>query len=228
MTRGRKKDLTIPPTRALTQQRDYRARKAHYVAELEERCRIAEEENVRLRRDLELARASLTVPYLFNPLAIDLSAELTQNITALTTSLGKFQEFAQQHPLPAGPSKGVQLPPIQDCLGSPPPPPPHHRPHSLPLSPIPPPMLRPALHIPDFGPPRGRERLRREDSPSSSSYSNSGDTSSRYELRTSSPESECCGGVFDCTELCEGEANGSQPSPSHTRYLQSDERLPRR
>ena len=67
MTRGRKKDLTIPPTRALVQQRDYRARKAHYVSELEERCRKAEEENAQLRKDLELARASLSVPYLFNP-----------------------------------------------------------------------------------------------------------------------------------------------------------------
>jgi hypothetical protein len=70
MTRGRKKDLTIPPTRALVQQRDYRARKAHYVSELEERCRKAEEENAQLRKDLELARASLSVPYLFNPLAV--------------------------------------------------------------------------------------------------------------------------------------------------------------
>lgn len=32
MTRGRKKDLTIPPSRALAQQRDYRARKAQYVS----------------------------------------------------------------------------------------------------------------------------------------------------------------------------------------------------
>jgi hypothetical protein len=34
MTRGRKKDLTIPPSRALAQQRDYRARKAEYVYSL--------------------------------------------------------------------------------------------------------------------------------------------------------------------------------------------------
>lgn len=59
MTRGRKKDLTIPPTRALVQQRDYRARKAQYVSELEERCRKAEEDNVRLRKELSLARAGV-------------------------------------------------------------------------------------------------------------------------------------------------------------------------
>ncbi|OJA17843.1 hypothetical protein AZE42_03316 [Rhizopogon vesiculosus] len=61
MVRGRKKDLTVPPTRQLTLQRDYRARKARYISELEERCSRAEEENVRLRRELELARA--TIPF---------------------------------------------------------------------------------------------------------------------------------------------------------------------
>lgn len=68
MTRGRKKDLTIPPTRALVQQRDYRARKAQYVSELEERCRRAEEENAQLRKDLASARAGLAIPAAaFNP-----------------------------------------------------------------------------------------------------------------------------------------------------------------
>ena len=56
MTRGRKKDLTIPASRALAQQRDYRARKAKYIAELEERCQRAEQENVKLRNELEVAR----------------------------------------------------------------------------------------------------------------------------------------------------------------------------
>jgi hypothetical protein len=64
MTRGRKKDLTIPPTRALVQQRDYRARKASYVSDLEERLRKAEEENAQLRRDLTLARAGVATPSL--------------------------------------------------------------------------------------------------------------------------------------------------------------------
>jgi len=58
MTRGRKKDLTIPPTRALVQQRDYRARKASYIADLEERVRVAEAENAQLRKDLEAARST--------------------------------------------------------------------------------------------------------------------------------------------------------------------------
>ena len=59
MTRGRKKDFTIPPTRNLVQQRDYRARKARYLSDLEERCKSAEEENVRLRKELAETKARL-------------------------------------------------------------------------------------------------------------------------------------------------------------------------
>ena len=61
MTRGRKKDLTIPPTRALTQQRDYRARKAHYLSELEDRCRHLEDENSALQQELRALKAGLPV-----------------------------------------------------------------------------------------------------------------------------------------------------------------------
>jgi len=67
MTRGRKKDFTIPPTRALVQQRDYRARKANYVSDLEERLRKAEDENAQLRRDLTLARAGVATSLLYDP-----------------------------------------------------------------------------------------------------------------------------------------------------------------
>ena len=67
MTRGRKKDLTIPPSRTLAQQRDYRARKANYIANLEERCRRAEEENIRLRMELDEAKALHTAPTLLHP-----------------------------------------------------------------------------------------------------------------------------------------------------------------
>lgn len=59
MTRGRKKDLTIPPTRALAQQRDYRARKARYLAELEEHCRRVEQENALLKQEIESLKAGL-------------------------------------------------------------------------------------------------------------------------------------------------------------------------
>jgi hypothetical protein len=67
MARGRKKDLTIPPTRTLVQQRDYRARRAQYITNLEERCRKAEEENVQLRRELAEAQERLVNPAVVMP-----------------------------------------------------------------------------------------------------------------------------------------------------------------
>ena len=70
MTRGRKKDLTIPPSRSLVQQRDYRARKASYIASLEERCRKVEEENAHLREELRRMRAQLSIPAVFRPEAV--------------------------------------------------------------------------------------------------------------------------------------------------------------
>lgn len=77
MTRGRKKDLTIPPTRALVQQRDYRARKAQYVSELEERCARAEEENIQLRKDLAVVRSGSALPAaVFDPLTVCSSLKL--------------------------------------------------------------------------------------------------------------------------------------------------------
>lgn len=59
MTRGRRKDLTIPPSRALLQQRDYRARKAQYLADLEERVRRAEGENVELKQEVDQLKSRL-------------------------------------------------------------------------------------------------------------------------------------------------------------------------
>jgi len=67
MARGRKKDLTIPPTRTLVQQRDYRARRAQYITNLEERCRKAEEENVQLREKLADAQERLVNPAVLMP-----------------------------------------------------------------------------------------------------------------------------------------------------------------
>lgn len=57
MTRGRQKDTTLPQSRALIVQRAYRDRKAKYIADLEDRCRKAEEENIRLKEELALARS---------------------------------------------------------------------------------------------------------------------------------------------------------------------------
>ena len=67
MARGRKKDLTIPPSRTLVQQRDYRARRAMYITNLEERCRKVEEENVQLRKELADAQGRLVNPAVLMP-----------------------------------------------------------------------------------------------------------------------------------------------------------------
>ncbi|KAF8838925.1 hypothetical protein BDN67DRAFT_970808 [Paxillus ammoniavirescens] len=53
-SRGRKPNPSVPPTRLLTQQRQFRARKAQLVQDLEQRCRTLEEENVQLRRELDV------------------------------------------------------------------------------------------------------------------------------------------------------------------------------
>ncbi|KIK56551.1 hypothetical protein GYMLUDRAFT_783796 [Collybiopsis luxurians FD-317 M1] len=45
MVRGRKRDVSAPLTRSLVLQRDYRARKAKYVVDLESRCQKLESEN---------------------------------------------------------------------------------------------------------------------------------------------------------------------------------------
>ena len=52
MVRGRKRDPTSEPSRALVQQREYRARKAQYQAELEARYNQLEEENEQLRKEV--------------------------------------------------------------------------------------------------------------------------------------------------------------------------------
>lgn len=74
MTRGRKKDLTIPPTRALTQQRDYRARRAQYVNDLEEKCRALEIENSDLRQEVRSLRVKLPSATVHNPQMVSMSA----------------------------------------------------------------------------------------------------------------------------------------------------------
>ncbi|KAG2345701.1 hypothetical protein BDR05DRAFT_960611 [Suillus weaverae] len=91
MVRGRKRDLTAPPTRQLTQQRDYRARKARYLTELEQRCLKAEDENVRLRRELELARAAM--PFGSPQEVVQVSSELLRDLVNASASIARFQQI---------------------------------------------------------------------------------------------------------------------------------------
>ncbi|KAJ7633580.1 basic region leucin zipper protein [Mycena polygramma] len=94
MTRGRKKDTTIPPTRALALQRDYRARKSQYVADLETRCKAAEEENARLKEELAFLRAqgSASGSTTLSPAAIQASAHLRDTLAAASASLSNFMQ----------------------------------------------------------------------------------------------------------------------------------------
>ncbi|KAJ6493011.1 hypothetical protein C8R45DRAFT_1095533 [Mycena sanguinolenta] len=105
MPRGRKKDLTIPANRALALQRDYRERKARYIADLEARCTVAEAENVRLRQEIALLRAQ-SGPSSLSPQAIQASIQLRDALAAASASLAYFTGIA----LPS-PADGTMAPP---------------------------------------------------------------------------------------------------------------------
>ncbi|KAH9176348.1 hypothetical protein EDB89DRAFT_2065700 [Lactarius sanguifluus] len=100
MTRGRRKDTTLPLSRGLVIQRAYRDRKAKYVADLEDRCREAEEENVRLKKELALARSQSPQ----SPNA-SINAELARACSDLMYSLQRTQaalsHFQQRALVPA-------------------------------------------------------------------------------------------------------------------------------
>ena len=61
MTRGRKALITAP-TCTMMNQRNLRARRAQYIANLEERIRQLEAENTQLCIDLEMARTGQATP----------------------------------------------------------------------------------------------------------------------------------------------------------------------
>ncbi|KAF8829667.1 hypothetical protein HHX47_DHR2000306 [Lentinula edodes] len=53
MVRGRKRDISAPLTRSLILQRDYRARKAKYISDLETRYQKLEADNLRLSKEVK-------------------------------------------------------------------------------------------------------------------------------------------------------------------------------
>ncbi|KAF8638004.1 hypothetical protein AX16_010636 [Volvariella volvacea WC 439] len=228
MTRGRKKDLTIPPTRALVQQRDYRARKAKYVTDLEERCRRAEEENAQLRKDLELARAGLAVPAVaFNPEITQTSTELMHNLAQASVSLARFQQLAFAMVPPTAAAAPSASPLLPTHTNSPPGSQNNLRPASFP-SPAPSSTVSDLAHAatprhePRYAHPQ--ERLPRILSPPPHRWSSPRHISRHHSLRpedsrshggsrSPSPESDCCGGIMDCRELVENNDDRNHPTP---------------
>ncbi|PIL29281.1 transcription factor [Ganoderma sinense ZZ0214-1] len=99
MTRGRRKDMTIPPSRGLTQQRDYRARKAQYVADLEVRAKKAEEENIFLRKEVQYLQAKLS-----RPEVTAAYSDLLHHLTIAASSIRRFQQLSGPVPVRSGPA----------------------------------------------------------------------------------------------------------------------------
>ncbi|KAF8971040.1 hypothetical protein BDZ97DRAFT_1914080 [Flammula alnicola] len=189
MTRGRKKDLTIPPTRSLTQQRDYRARKATYIASLEERCRKAEEENDQLRKELAQTRARLANPVLLLPETAEASEELMHNLAMASASLTKFQQLAFAGAKPTAEISSRRTQQSNDFHATPQAP---SESHNAFQATFPSPQTRYA----------GRKRLFSE-SDGTPPYSPTTQTASSTVVRSPSPSSdeECCGGYLDCDAL---------------------------
>jgi hypothetical protein len=141
-----------------------------------------------------------------------MSAELLHNLNAASDSLAKFQDFARSHPLTASTSHAasssrldnVRLPPLQDGLSAAPRP---HLPSILPHLPSLPPLRsindRPASEM-GIGhhPYSPRRRYCPEDSASPSSDSTEPARGPQLRRGSTSSESDCCGGYFDCDSYC--------------------------
>ncbi|CCM01128.1 uncharacterized protein FIBRA_03176 [Fibroporia radiculosa] len=236
MTRGRRKDLTIPPSRALLQQRDYRARKARYLADLEERVRLTEEENARLKDEVDLLTAKLHAagqsvtqrnspsPEVVRLLATPgvtltnlrpllrkqaaATSDLMHHLSSAAASIARFQQVAL-HPPPEPSSSMLQLPPIHN-----------HIPTSLATpSFTPSPLPQPHRRLPS---PRGSSRIElpplhslhrdlfRPDHPGHP-YGHPPRHTKPIDPGpppSSYSESECCGGYLDCNDLVDDKDDG--------------------
>lgn len=214
MVRGRKRDLTAPPTRQLTQQRDYRARKARYLTELEQRCLKAEEENVQLRRELELARAAMAFG---SPQEItQVSSELLRDLVNASASIARFQQItAPRAPVPLYDNSFHHRQPPTSSYSQPPA---GLRPSrsSSPRQASSQPTTILSSHVLALQESRARPApQKRIPSPIDERRINRTPASSlaSSQARATSPSlsldsEECCGGYIDCTHLLEDEEEG--------------------
>ncbi|KII92150.1 hypothetical protein PLICRDRAFT_462928 [Plicaturopsis crispa FD-325 SS-3] len=195
MTRGRKKDLTIPPSRALTQQRDYRARKAQYIADLEERYRQSEAENVRLREEIEKLKAGLLPSSQYDSETALASTELRKQLVAATEAMEHFRRLAFPEPsAPSEPSTSATKALRPAAFPSPAPSPPFYSFSAAAAAS----EARSQRYTPPHssGSPEAELRDRRHiDKPSHHSRP--------HPSPSPSLGSECCGGYVDCRGLVE-------------------------
>ncbi|KAF8629242.1 hypothetical protein AX17_005821 [Amanita inopinata Kibby_2008] len=197
MTRGRKKDLTIPTTRALIQQRDYRARRARYVASLEDKCRRMEEENAQLRRDLATARENLSAPSSsYAPEVAEASTQLLHHLSLASASLSRFQQLA----FPSRPVALSCIPPSSTSSAAA-----NLRPAAFPS----PTSSQPAEADPSH---LEAQMSSPGSSPVSSPEYTFGDHEGMPGLKSRSVSPGCCGGILDCRELIETEQHESFPT----------------
>jgi len=186
--------MTIPPTRSLVQQRDYRARRALYVTELEERCRKTEEENFQLRKELAEARERLVNPAVLLPETAAASSELLQQLSSAKDALIKFNQLLNPQT-----SNRTNHPDLS--LGAP------HSHNDMN------PRVRKELHLDDSE--SYRPSASAASSPTTTMFEGPSSNGTEY------CSEECCGGIMDCRELCEDECNGSSSILSRSSQMRS-------
>ncbi|KAI0630320.1 hypothetical protein C8Q77DRAFT_1064339 [Trametes polyzona] len=237
MTRGRRKDMTIPPSRALLQQRDYRARKAQYLADLEVRVKKAEEENVLLRQEVETLQTQLKnaapppAPSPYGPEVAAASSDLMHHLAIASASITRFQQLAF-YPGPSGHGAGhhhVNRTPI--TLATPtytpsPVAPPHS--HKLSVSPR---IELPPLATPDRSSSDRDRASYREPLPSV--YPHRSLPSSVMGPAPHHPpaprypgpkDPDCCGGYVECRDLVEDELDEDEDDEMEMEPAASDDR----
>ncbi|KAI0072391.1 hypothetical protein K474DRAFT_1678693 [Panus rudis PR-1116 ss-1] len=101
MTRGRKKDMTLAPSRALIQQREYRNRKQQYITSLEDKCKRLETENSELKTEVRELRLQIAARGII-PTDKDVAAaseDLLNKLNASSAALNHFRQLAFDKPL---------------------------------------------------------------------------------------------------------------------------------
>ncbi|KAJ4465053.1 hypothetical protein J3R30DRAFT_3623991 [Lentinula aciculospora] len=143
MVRGRKRDISAPLTRSLLLQRDYRARKAKYISDIETRCQKLENENSKLSKEIKELKHQLrqrvmerkeTCASLITDADIEKSRALNVVIFSLASAAASIKSFQsltvsddydaseeslgdRKRGLPSPPTTVSNLSPLPDSTG---------------------------------------------------------------------------------------------------------------